>query len=177
MYPDDASNAACATSVQQLCLELLSVSHELEDHPAQVRRSEVDGKPDDAGFRTLEWVALLNVVAAEESDLHGDDLAALERCDIQRDNTAVTLDRSEPGFVLEPLADEVRERVARDELEERLFDVVALYDVRGFGEGVAVEFLREGPLLFDGDGLDDLGGAETDLLQGTASESEGGPCG
>ena len=119
----------------------------------------------------------MELESAHEEEAARQDLAALGCGDLDRNVALVAGLRRKPGLGLDPALHEVGDRVARDELEERLFDVVALYDVRGFGEGVAVEFLHEGRLLFDGDGLDDRGIVDVNGLQGTASESESGPYG
>ena len=108
--------------------------------------------------------AFLELESAHEEETACQDLAALGCCDLDRNVALVAGLRRKPGLGLDPASHEVAERVARDELEESLFDVVALYDVRGFGEGVAGEFLHEGSLLLDGDGLDDQCAVELDLL-------------
>ena len=97
----------------------------------------------------------MELESAHEEEAARQDLAALGCGDLDRNVALVAGLRRKPGLGLEPAPHEVGDRVARNELEERAFDVVALYNVRGFGEGVAVEFLREGRLLLDGDGLDD----------------------
>ena len=81
-HRDDAANAEHATPVQQLGLKFAPMFHELEDDPALIRRAEVDGESDHAGFRTLERTVRVDAVSTKERNLHGDDLAALERCHV-----------------------------------------------------------------------------------------------
>ena len=117
----------------------------------------------------------LDLEPAHQVQLVGEDAATHGRRDLDRNMVLVAAVGRKPGLGLDPAPhegrDRVAHRVARNELEERALDLVAWFEVGGLGEGVVLELLHDGGLLFDRDGLEYGNAITIDRLQGTAGKS------